>query len=368
MNHLIDTQEALDGLSELLSNIEHDAGFVAVDTEFFRERTYHAKLCLVQLGIGEHQYCIDVLSINDLTLLVELFANENVTKIFHAARQDLEVIYETLNIIPKPIFDTQLAGAFFGVDMQIGYAAFVELILDIKLDKSQGRTDWTKRPLSEAQIKYAGDDVAYLGAIYQYALSCLNNENKENWYFEEIQINYNPDSFFVTPENAYKRLYGGALKPKQQTILKELAGWREATAKKNNIPRTWVCRDDKLFDLAIKQPSSKDQLFKLQVFNKKISIPVADELLDLIANTESSDELIWKNVEPLTKLEKGYCTQMMKQLSSISKQENVAQALLATRKDIESLFRNRRSTKLLNGWREEVVGKPLLDFLADKAA
>jgi len=379
MNYLIETQAQLDALSPLFQQLGNsherinslepnnspEQALVAVDTEFLREKTYNAKLCLVQLGIGENQYCIDVLAIDDLSLLAEMFANENILKLLHAARQDMEVIYQTFNVLPKPIFDTQLAAAFCGADMQIGYSAMVEERLGIELPKSQARTDWTRRPLTAEQIQYAGDDVAHLEELYRGELNNLKQSNKLEWYQQELQSYYELDMYVIDPAVAYQRLNGGSLKIPQQYTLKGLAEWREETAQKRDIPRSWVMRDDKLFDLAVKRPKKAQDVIEMGVLGRKSAQYLAPKVADIIASITVGEERIWRKLEPLTKQEKNLCSKLMKELAEFSRQHNVAQALMATRKDVESLYRHRQSKKLLNGWRKDMVGEPLLASLRE---
>ena len=363
MNYLIDQQMQLDELKPLFSSLSEGAGAVSVDTEFFREKTYNARLCLVQLGIGEDQYCIDVIQIEDLSLLVNLFADANILKLFHAARQDMEVIYQTLNVLPKPIFDTQLAAGFCGADMQIGYGNLVLDRLGVDLPKSQSRTDWTRRPLTPEQIEYAGDDVAHLYALYERALNELTDAKKIDWYQQEIETYYDVDKYVIEPEKAYKRLSGGGLKIPQQHVLKALAQWREEVAQNRDIPRTWVLRDDKLYDLATQRPKTEQAIREMDVFGKKSVKYFAAEVSKLISEVPTSNERVWRKFESLSKEEKLFCSTLMKSVASFAKQHDIAQALLGTRKDIESLYRNRSSKKLLKGWREGIVGKPLIELI-----
>lgn len=363
MNYLIEEQQQLTDLEPLFKKMSEQSGVVAVDTEFLREKTYSAKLCLVQLGIGEDQYCIDVLVINDLSLLIDLFADEKILKLFHAARQDMEVIYQTLNVLPKPIFDTQLASAFCGGDMQQGYGAMVLERTGVELPKTQSRTDWTRRPLSADQIEYAGDDVAHLEELYRQTKQLLDENQRFEWYQQEIESYYELDKYIMDPALAYKRLSGGGLTIKQQHILKAMAEWREATAQKRDIPRTWVMRDDKLFDLVTQQPTTEQEVKDLEVFGRKSVVYLAPLALEIMGAVAPSEERLWRKVEPLTKQEKGICSGMMKELSRISEHLGIAQALLGTRKDTESLFRHRQSERLLSGWRKESVGDVLLEHL-----
>ena len=353
-------------LEPLFKELSVQSAVVAVDTEFLREKTYNAKLCLVQLGIGEHQYCIDVLAINDLSLLVNLFTDEKVVKLFHAARQDMEVIYQTLGVLPKPIFDTQLASAFCGGDMQQGYGAMVLERTGVELAKTQSRTDWTRRPLSAEQIEYAGDDVAHLEELYRQTYQLLEDNHRLDWYFDEIESYYELDKYIIDPALAYKRLSGGGLKIKQQYLLRAMAQWREETAQKRDIPRSWVMRDDKLYELVTQQPKTEQEIKELGVFGRKSVVYLAPMALDIIKNLKVSDERLWRKVEPFTKQEKAVCNSMMKELSRISQELGVAQALLGTRKDMESLFRHRQSKRLLTGWRKEHVGQVLLDYLSEQ--
>lgn len=364
MNYLIEEPSQLKELEPLFSRLSSESGVVAVDTEFLREKTYNARLCLVQLGIGEHQYCIDVLAIDDLSSIISLLADERVLKLFHAARQDMEVIYQTLGVLPKPIFDTQLAAAFCGADMQLGYGSLVADRTGVELPKTQSRTDWTRRPLSAEQVKYAGEDVAYLNALYDDAKDELADNGKTQWYQEEIQTYYQLDKYVIDPATAYKRLSGGNLKLKQQYVLKALAEWREATAQERDIPRTWVLKDDKLYDLVIQQPKSEQEIRELQVFGRKsASYLLAPQALKLIKSVEVGDTALWRKVEPLTKQDRSICSGMMKELAKLAAEHKIAQGLLATRKDIEALYRHRQSKKMLNGWRKSQVGEPLLEYL-----
>ena len=368
MNYLIEEQSQLTELEPKFLQLRDSPGYVAVDTEFLREKTYNAKLCLVQLGIGDDQYCIDVLAIPDLSAIAALFADQQVLKLFHAARQDMEVLYQTLGVLPKPIFDTQLAAAFCGSDMQIAYSALVKERLDIELPKSQARTDWTRRPLLADQLAYAADDVTHLEHLYQRALNDMTAQGKMQWYDQELRAYYDVELYVIDPAKAYLRLSGGGLKLAQQYTLKALAEWREATAQKRDIPRTWVLKDDLLFDLALRRPMTAEAVRTLGVFGKRSVDRLAPLAAKIISEVEVGEERLWSSVEPLDKQAKNLCKAMMKELAGYAEQHSVAQGLLATRKDIEALYRDRASDKLLEGWRETLVGRPLLEFAGSRAA
>lgn len=366
MNTLIEFDTQLKRLSSELKKLIRDSGVVGVDTEFLREKTYKAKLCLVQLAIGEQQYCIDVLALQDLDWLRELMVAPNVVKIFHAARQDIEVLYQTLEVIPKPIFDTQLAAAFCGGDLQQGYGGMVDERLDVQLAKSQSRTDWSRRPLSDEQIKYAAEDVIYLETLYDLTLSELQSNGRLQWYLEELESYYDSEKYEVDPSKAWQRLSGGHLKVKHQYTLQALAEWRESTAQDRDIPRSWVAKDDKLYDLVYHQPSSVEEIQDLAVFGRKSSNYLAPQALQVMNDVNPGEDRIWRKIEALTKKEKAVCSAAMGQLKAIAEQLEIAQGLLATRKDVEHLFRHRQSKKLLGGWREEVVGAKVLNYINEQ--
>ena len=359
MNYLIDKQQQLDELAGQLSGLSS----VAVDTEFLREKTYNAKLCLVQLGFNGHQYCIDVLAIADLSALANLLVDTSILKIFHAASQDLEVLYQQFGAIPTPIYDTQLAAAFCGSDLQIGYAALVEQVTGVSLAKGQARTDWSKRPLSSAQLSYAGEDVEHLHALYESTFNQLNKLGRESWFLEELALLVAEENYQMNPALAFRRLNGGGFKIRDQYRLKALAQWREELAQERDIPRSWVIKDRAMYDIVALNPKKPEDLLNADLLGKKSGPRFAPQIIELFKHTQIGEERLWRAVEPLSKPEKKLCADMMKKTSQISEQEEIAQALLGTRKDIEKLFRFRQSKKLLKGWRNELIGQPLLDHL-----
>ncbi len=363
MNYLIDEQSALDALQPLFTELRAKGGMLAVDTEFLREKTYHAKLCLVQLGIGEDQYCIDVLAIADLSLLAELFTDPAVVKLFHAARQDMEVIWQSLNVLPKPVFDTQLAAAFCGMDLQLGHTALVAEKLGIELSKSQARTDWTRRPLTSKQLDYAAEDVAHLVSLYTLLKEALDEAGKSAWFEEEIEDLYEVEKYDADPAMAYQRLSGGNLNLQQQYVLRALAEWRESMAKDRDIPRSWVVRDDKLYELATKLPTSADEIIEMGIFGRRSAPRFAPQAARIIEDVQVEGHALWRKVDPLDKQQKGVVSVMMNELKEQAQQQEIAQGLLATRRDVESLFRHGHSDKLLTGWREDVIGKKLLNIV-----
>ena len=233
---------------------------------------------------------------------------------------------------------------------------------------SQARTDWTRRPLSEQQIAYAAEDVAYLEHLYLSALGDLAEQGKLDWYEQEMQSYYDLDKYLIDPATAYQRLSGGGLKIAQQYTLKALAQWREATAQQRDIPRSWVLKDDSLFDLAVRRPMTAEAVKELGVFGRKSVDRLAPLVAKIISEVEIGEQRIWNRIDPLDKRDKGICSAMMKEMAKYAKEHSVAQGLLGTRKDIEALYRHRTSPKLLAGWRDSVVGQRLLEFAESHAA
>lgn len=360
MIYLIEEQAQLDRLQTIFDSLHSHGGLLAVDTEFLREKTYNAKLCLVQLGIGDDQYCIDVLAIENLQVIADLFTDTSITKILHAARQDMEVLWQTVGVIPKPVFDSQLAAAFCGMDLQLGHTSLVLDRLGIELSKSQARTDWTRRPLSPQQLKYAAEDVAHLADLHQLLAEELDRAGKFEWFEQELEDLYQTEKYEMDPALAYQRLSGGALSLPQQYTLKALAQWRESMAQTRDIPRTWVIRDDRLYELASTMPTSVDQITKMNVFGRKSAARFAPMVADTIAKVEIGNQPVWHRVEPLDKQQRSVVGTMMKTLREIADSQGVAQGLLGTRRDLELLFRHQQSDKLLSGWRAPLVGEPLL--------
>src|SRR5210317_2257352 len=241
--------------------------YVTVDTEFLRERTYYSKLCLIQLALPgkdvKDAVLVDPLA-DGLSLqpLYELFENENVVKVFHAARQDLEIFYVDAKVIPKPLFDTQVAAMVCGFGDQVGYETLVRKIAKAALDKSSRFTDWSRRPLSDAQKTYALADVTHLRQIYEYLSAQLARSGRSAWMEEELAQLTNADSYIVNPDHAWMRIKMRSSSGRLLAVVRELATFREAYAQERNIPRSRVFKDDALMELASTKPCSLADLSK----------------------------------------------------------------------------------------------------------
>ena len=258
---LIATDAALADLCRALEGSE----WIALDTEFLRERTYYARLCLIQIGAPGIVACIDPLALEQLEPLHALLENPDLRKVLHAARQDLEVFNDLRGVVSAPLFDTQIAAAYLGYDDQIGYAALVTAITGVTLDKTHTRTDWSARPLSAAQHRYAEDDVRYLMPVYEALHERLDAAGRLAWVTDDCARLSEPALYANDPAEAWRRLRGGAELPAaNQQMLRALAAFRELTAQARNLPRGWVLRDEVLFELARLAPQKHAELASIR--------------------------------------------------------------------------------------------------------
>ena len=241
--------------------------FVTVDTEFLRETTFWPKVCVIQLACDDHAFAIDAIAEDlDLTPFFELMANPDVVKVFHAARQDLEIIWHLAKIIPAPLFDTQVAAMVCGYGDQIAYGELAQSICKVTLDKSSRFTDWSRRPLSEAQIVYAIADVTHLRDIYKALRQRLEKTDRLHWLADEMATLSSPDTYEQRPDRAWERHAHRARKPRDLAVLMELAAWREHEAQTRDVPRSRVLKDDILIEVALAAPRSAETLGDLRAF------------------------------------------------------------------------------------------------------
>src|SRR5579884_3381907 len=243
--------------------------FVTVDTEFLRETTYYPLLCVAQIASAEEACVIDALAPGiDLAPFYALMANEKVMKVFHAARQDIEIVWHAAKLIPRPIFDTQVAAMVLGYGDSISYDQLVQRITGDTLDKSHRFTDWTRRPLSDAQIAYALSDVTHLRAVYEKLADDLEKRARVNWVEAEMNVLTSPDTYRMDPERAWERLKSRVRKPKELAVLIEIAAWREREAQTRDVPRSRVLKDDVLADIAVQAPTTIERLGHLRSLPK----------------------------------------------------------------------------------------------------
>lgn len=341
------------------------ADFLVLDTEFLRESTYFARLCLIQIATGEQRALIDPLALEDLSALWALLAERSRPKVLHAARQDVEVLSQAMRAAPfGPIFDTQVAAAMLGHPAQVGYATLVSELLGVTLDKGHTRTDWSRRPLSEQQLRYAEDDVRYLVPLYQRLQDELEQAGRAHWFAEEMALLEDPALYRTEPADAWKRLKGlERLQPAQRATAKLLAQWREQTAIDRDKPRGWILADETLRELAERLPESTEQLSELRTLPEGLLRRRGDELLALITQGQAladGEAAAWQPPRPEPE-QLALVNKLMKFTRSHAQQLSISPELLATRKDVERLVYAGRTGHLLRGWRREVIGVALVE-------
>ncbi|MEA3292470.1 MAG: ribonuclease D [Pseudomonadota bacterium] len=355
--------ESTEALLALCAELESQP-WLALDTEFLRERTYYAKLCLIQIAAPGRIVCVDPLAIEDLDVLAELLAGPQ-PKILHAARQDLEVFWQRLQMIPETLFDTQLAAAFCGYGDQVSYAALVSELVGIDLPKAHTRTDWSRRPLSSAQIDYAHSDVEYLPVLQQHFAQRLDELGRAEWFEQECRLLTDPALYQQFPETAWQRLKGGAqLPPESQQVAKRLAAWREERAQRRDLPREWVLRSNALLQIARRMPRAPQELAEVEELHPKTLQQFGDAILALVdAGGDETGEPVWRDSEPLSGAEKKLARQLMVLLKQHAESVRIAPVLIANRRAIEQLARGRRDLPLLEGWRYELVGGEMIKVI-----
>ncbi|MFQ5935133.1 MAG: ribonuclease D [Acidiferrobacterales bacterium] len=340
-----------------------DAPWIAVDTEFVRERTYHAKLGLIQLANASHVIGVDPLAVSSLDPLIDVLYAANVLKILHAARQDLEIFYDLHGSVPAPVFDTQIAAALAGFPEQISYAALVASVLGVELEKHHTRTDWAKRPLSDAQLRYAEEDVRYLRDLQHVLAERLAALGRSSWLTQECARLTHSELYRNDPENAHARIkHGHTLTPAGQHVLRALAHWREATAQQQNLPRNWVLRDAVLFELAQRLPKSPAELKRIKGLGARSIRKWGTAIIETIstAGLSAPAEPLWAPPKPLDAQQAALCERMLKLLRVRAREQGLSPTLIASRRDIQALVRGDTSGPLLSGWRQQLVGEDLL--------
>ena len=335
---------------------------ITVDTEFLRETTYYPLLCVVQMASAEEAIVIDTLAAGiDLKPFFELMANESVLKVFHAARQDIEIIWHQANIIPHPVFDTQVAAMVLGYGDSIAYDALVEKVTGHRPDKTHRFTDWSRRPLTKEQMHYAVSDVTHLRDVFAALDADLKKRRRSEWVSIEMEVLTSPRTYDFHPERAWERLKTRVRKPKDLAVLMEVAAWREQEAQSRDVPRGRVLRDEAVTDIATHAPTTLEKLAHLR------SVPKGFEKskwgADIVAAVERG---LARDFSTLPKLEKprnnanGAATvELLKVLLRMtSERHGVASKVIATVDDLEQIAASDQAdVAALHGWRRELFGE-----------
>lgn len=338
--------------------------FITIDTEFLREKTYYPTLCLIQIsGADKDAFAIDPLDKSiDLSPVFELLRNEKVLKVFHAARQDMEIFFNLMGDVPTPVFDTQIAAMVCGYGDSVGYESLVKNICGHGLDKSSQFTNWAHRPLSEKQINYALGDVTHLVDIYIHLSEKLDKMGRTKWVFEEEEILMDPATYENDPQEMWRKIKIRSPKPKTLAVLRELAAWRENVAQTKNLPRTWILRDETLADMAGQAPRDVKGLKKIRNMPGDIEKrDLGKTLLKTIERALESDPKTWPSIPKRKPLppKASAALDVLKMLLKIQAAENgVATKLVASASDLEELAMDDASASpVMKGWRYEVYGR-----------
>ncbi len=347
---------SLAALAARLANVP----YVALDTEFLRERTYRPQLCLLQLASPGEACCVDPLADLSLQPLTAVLGS-GAPKILHAARQDLEVLWPLFGAV-APVFDTQVAAALCGMPAQIGYSELVRRVLGVELNKAETRTDWSKRPLSDAQLRYAIDDVIHLAGLRDALGEELEKLGRMTWLDEELHDLAREDRLFVDPEKAVERLrWSAELDPDRARLAQRLAAWRERRAAEKDRPRTWILDDAGLRALVLRAPRSDVELAGLEELTPGFREHSGPTILELIAAAGLPAQLppLVQRTRPDPEAQAH-----LKHLAGIVQKKaaelGLASEVLATRRELESIARGEATAEVLRGWRREAVGAELL--------
>ncbi|EJF88682.1 ribonuclease D [Bartonella tamiae] len=347
--------------------------FVTVDTEFIRETTFWPELCLIQISSDELSVLIDPLSENiDLSSFFTLISDTQVVKVFHSARQDIEIIYKMAGLIPTPLFDTQIAAAICGYGETISYDQIVNRITGDTIDKTSRFTDWSARPLSENQLSYALADVTYLRQVYRVLNEELEKKGRSDWLNEEMSVLKTPKTYDLPEDEAWKKVKGRLRKSRELAVLQKIAAWREREAKMRNIPRGRVLKDEALIEIATQQPKDEASLAKLRTITKGWErSSSAHSLLEavnegMLTDTAQLPQII-KHV-PLSESVAAAIDLLRVLLKIIAEENKIAARIIATSDDIEKIAKHQKYSTIsaMQGWRYEMFGKKAEDMLAGR--
>ncbi len=362
-----DLADCMDALSR--------SGRVALDTEFLRERTYTPELCLIQIAGDSpadadpktgHAVCIDPLAIDDLSPLSALLADSGVHKIFHSCRQDLEALDTRMAVRAGNLYDTQLAAAFCGYGDQASYAALVESVCAVHLPKSHTRTDWSRRPLSRAQLEYALDDVRYLPALRRELDCMLEQKGRIPWHRAECEAAADPAHYRFDPDNAWTRLRGiERLDAAGRACAQRLAAWRERRAQDRNLPRGWILTTPALLQICRERPATTEALTKIPGITPKMAKRAGREILAMMARGDSNGEdagleAARAPARLLTAEQRRTVKHIMGLLEQRAQQAEISRSLFANRQEVESFVRGRTDLPLFAGWRAQLAGDEIL--------
>lgn len=344
--------------------------FITVDTEFLREKTYWPQLCLIQIAGEMDAACIDPLAKGiDLAPVWELMKKKKLLKVFHACRQDLEIFYQLTGHMPHPIFDTQVAAAVCGYGESVSYETLVNKIVGQELDKSSRFTDWSARPLTEKQLAYAISDVTHLRDIYKDLKLKIEAQGRESWIEEEHAYLTDPKLYDIPVEDAWKRLKFGNMRPKHVAVLRELAKWRETEARKGNVPRGRIAKDEVLVELAAIAPRKESDLARMRSLGGGISKSKIDAVLAAVETALALPQTEWPQVAKHKRQPEHVigCIAMLQLLLKVkADMQGIAPSIIASKEDLEAIALGNTEAAPLSGWRYDIFGKKAAALMQGK--
>lgn len=345
--------------------------YMAIDTEFLREKTYYARLCLIQVAIEGEVAIIDPFAIKDITLLNDALTSPDVVKIFHASSQDIEILYHETGVVPRPVFDTQVAAALLGKSQQASYSSLVSSYCSVNLPKKDSFTDWSQRPLKDSQIRYAADDVVYLPRIYYDMVEVLNEKNRLHWLDEAFEEISSPEKYEIKPEERYRKLRRvNQLNAQQMAAAREFAAWRELKAQKINVPRKWIVSDEQIVEACRREARTIDELFMVRGMRESLRAEDARQAVACIKKGLScpKEQLPQVHEKPKNEHNVDIVVDLMNAVVHLRARENhIAPQTLAPQAELMKLARGHDDEcELLKGWRYKVIGKELKELLKGK--
>ncbi len=359
----VDTVEQLEQLCLKISQAE----WIALDTEFLREKTYYPQFCLLQIATPDWVVCVDPLALDDMSELFNVINQPSIIKVLHSCRQDLEIFYKMTGEVTAPVFDTQLAAPLLGFQDNPGYAMLVSSFLNINLSKAHTRTDWSVRPLTQDQLQYAADDVIYLCQIYEKMTQKLEQMGRINWLENDFKALAKKELYMSSPNLAWTKIKGkNRLTGKQLSIVQLLSEWRETTAQTENRPKNWLIRDDLLLELAKLQPVNMTDLSNIRGINEKLIRRHGKTLCRLVAKgkTQAPVSLVDKNKAHKKNQKHEAILDVLTAVVRIrADEQSLNPNVLANRKQLEQLLFSEDDCHLLKGWRYGMVGKELQGLL-----
>ena len=335
---------------------------IGLDTEFMRERTYFSQLCLVQVSAGSDIYCVDPLVDGDMGAFWSALCGR--TWIAHAARQDIEVIYQAAGHMPSALFDTQVAAGLLGMQPQIGYGNLVNELFDVELPKSHTRANWAERPLPDRYLEYAAEDVEYLLPAYDELAERLEQKGRLAWAEADSMLLTDPALYDIDPKSAIDRLKGARrLRGKQRAVAERLAEWREEEALQRDKPRQWILRDNVIVDIAYKMPSSMAQLRAIDDMPAKVVQRKGDEILKRVAQA-AGDSNAYRPPGAPDESQKNLLKRMQKIVQECARDLDIAAETIASKKELSAvIIDGNRNSRVFEGWRRDLIGDQLTALL-----